>query len=482
MRTLLFLAPLALFTAPAAAQDDLKSEVESILAGAGPGTRWGIMVADSAGREILVIDADKRFVPASNTKIYTTAVTMDAIANGTLPERSGAGTTVRFEGTGKARDVILEGRGDPHMSSAQDCVRNCLSTLADAVAANVRTVRNVVGDDSRFPDQRWSPGMSWNNIPTRSGTGISALSVDDNEIHASVAPGEPGGPPIVSLPAYYTLRNLAVTVPGDKVEIGYDREPNGQELVMTGSIGELAKPSLLRLGVDDPAHYAAWKLAEMLRARGVRVTGNVQSRHRPLLPSDDPKLRGSTPPEQSPTRSALAGLEPPMLGETVTTVNKVSQNLYAELLLRRVGCIAGTCSIADGQAAVTAMLAKGGVPEGTVSLSDGSGMSSYNRVTPRATATLLGWIAKQPWGADFRATLPIGGSDGTLGRRFAGTPLAMKVFAKTGSLNATNALAGYMTTATGKDLTFAIYANDVPDEVRSTQFMDRALIAIAAAN
>ena len=52
----------------------------------------------------------------------------------------------------------------------------------------------IVGDDSWFPDERWSPGMSWNNIPTRYGTGISALTVDDNEITASVAPGAVGAP------------------------------------------------------------------------------------------------------------------------------------------------------------------------------------------------------------------------------------------------------------------------------------------------
>ena len=77
---------------------------------------------------------------------------------------------------------------------------------------------------------------------------------------------------------------------------------------------------------------------------------------------------------------------------------------------------------------------------------------------------------------------PIGGTDGTLARRFAGTPLAGKIFAKTGSLNATNALAGYLVAASGRELTFAIYANDVPEDVAATAIMDRALLAIAAAN
>ncbi|ANY20957.1 D-alanyl-D-alanine carboxypeptidase precursor [Tsuneonella dongtanensis] len=482
MRLLSFAAPLALIAAPVGAQDALKDEVTSILDEAGPATSWGLMVTDGQGREVLSIDPDKRFVPASNTKIFTTAAAMDAVAQGQLPEAAGTGARVRISRTGKAQDVILEGRGDPHLSAAPDCATDCLATLADAVAKRTRRVRNVVGDAAAFPDQRWSPGMSWNNIPTRSGTGISALSIDDNEILASVAPGKLGELPAVTLPSYYSLMNLATTVPGNKVELGYDRAPNGRELVLTGSIGVDAKPETLRLGVDDPAHYAAWRLAEMLRVRGVRVTGEVSSRYRPLLPSDDPAVRGDAPPVRVPAVAALAQVETPPIGETVRTVNKVSQNLYAELLLRRTGCIRGTCSIADGQAAVTGMLVRAGVPEGTVSLSDGSGMSTYNRVTPRATVRLLDWVAGQAWGAEFRASLPVGGVDGTLSRRFAGTALAERIFAKTGTLNATNALAGYMTGASGRALTFAIYANDVPEAVRATQFMDRALLAIAAAN
>jgi D-alanyl-D-alanine carboxypeptidase/D-alanyl-D-alanine-endopeptidase (penicillin-binding protein 4) len=464
------------------AQDALEREVESILAEAGPGTRWGLVVADADGNEVIAIDPEKRFIPASNTKLFTTVATIRAQALGELPETGDAGARVRIEGKGRARDVVLEGRGDPHLSAAPDCTRDCLATLADAVAARTSRVRNVIGDATAFPDERWSPGMSWNNIPTRSGTGIAALLVDENELGATVTADTLDAPPAVTMPAYFTVRNLALTVPGDVDEIGYDRAPGGREVVVTGTIGVDAPPRKIRLGVDDPAHYAAWLMAKMLRERGVRVTGEVLSRHRPLLPSDDPKSRGEATPVKVAAKSAIATLAPPPLNETVRTTNKVSQNLYAELLLRRLGCIRGTCSIADGQASIAMTLVEAGVDVGMVSLSDGSGMSTYNRVTPRAATKLLGWAARQPWGADFRATLPIGGIDGTLARRFAETPLAGRIFAKTGSLNATSALAGYMIAASGRELTFAIYANDVPENVRANPFMDRALLAIAAAN
>lgn len=324
--------------------------------------------------------------------------------------------------------------------------------------------------------------MSWNNIPTSSGTGISALTIDDNEIAALVTPGALGAPPLVALPGYYTVENHARTVPGDGEALGYDREPNRRVLLVTGTIGAGHAPVNWQLGVDDPAHYAAWQLAGLLRARGVSVTGAVRARHRPLLPEDDPAQRSAAPAPRPPQPAALAALTPPPLGEDITRINKVSQNLHAELLLRRLGLARGTGSIADGQAVVGAMLAEAGVTPAMASFSDGSGMSSYNRVAPRGTVRLLGWIARQPWGAQWRATLPVGGLDGTLRRRFAGTMLTGRISAKTGTLNATNALAGWFTAASGRMLTFAIYANDVPEGVAVTALMDRAVLALAAAN
>ena len=109
-------------------------------------------------------------------------------------------------------------------------------------------------------------------------------------------------------------------------------------------------------------------------------------------------------------------------------------------------------------------------------------MSTYNRAAPRGTVQMLRWISAQPWGAAWRATLPIGGVDGTLSRRFKGTLLEGKVFAKTGTINATNALSGYLIAKSGKTLTFASFANDVPADASATKFIDAALVLVAEAN
>jgi len=463
---------------PATAKDsDLARRVDEALAQAGPGTRFGLLVVDDQGQEIVAVNADQRFIPASNTKMFTTTTAFATLPDITQPDTTG-GAAVRLEG----RDVVLVGNGDARLSGAEDCKTDCLTALADAVAAKTRVVHDVIGDDTLFPDERWSPGMSWNNIASRYGTGISALTIDDNEFPLTVTPGTLGKAPTVAHADYYEIDNRLVTVPGAKNQVDFDRMPNSDVLRLTGTVGADAKPDELRVGIDDPARYAAWQLARMLKARGVKVTGTVQVRHRPLTAADDPAKRGGAPAARPPAEPVLAKLTPPPLYDDMMLTMKVSQNLHAELFLRRVALVNGTGSIADGQVAVRALLAQAGAPRWTFDFSDGSGMSSYNRVAPRGAVALLRYAATQPWGAKWRETLPVGGVDGTLAKRFRGTNLDHKLFAKTGTLNATNGLSGYMIARSGRTLTFSSYANDVPEDVAATKAVDAALQIIADAN
>ena len=472
---------LAFAASPVAAQD-LRQRVEAKLAEAGPGTRFGLVVATEDGREIVAIAPDSRFIPASNTKMFTTAAAFAALPGVDGPDSAG-GAAVRLERGKGAPDVVLEGRGDARLSSRPDCAQNCLAALADAVAAETRTVGDVTGDDSLFPDQRWSPGMSWNNIPTRSGTAISALSLDDNELPMRVFPADPGRPPRLESLPYFEVDNRAVTVAaGGTTALEFDRLPGERLIRLTGTIAAGAEPELLRLGIDDPAHYAAWRFKSLLEARGVRVTGKVAVRHRALRPADDPAVRNGAPAARPPRSEPLASLTPPPLAADIALTNKVSQNLHAELLLRRVGLQSGSGSIADGLAAVRAMLERAGVPRASYDFSDGSGMSTYNRVAPRGMIVFLRWASAQPWGAAWRESLPVGGADGTLARRFKGTALEKRLFAKTGTLNASSALSGYMISKSGRTLLFSAYANDIPEGAQATAAMDAALLLIAEAN
>lgn len=324
--------------------------------------------------------------------------------------------------------------------------------------------------------------MSWNNIGTDSGTATSALVIDNNEMPIVVTPGPVGQSPLVTVSPYYTLINQAVTASAGETRLQIDRAVGSRVLRLFGTIKAGGQPWRELTGLDDPADYAGWLIARELVARGVKVRGKVREVHR----------AAGTPVAALSAKLATSVESPAVpLVEEVSLINKVSQNLHAELLIRRLADAAppdeaGKPPLVDsldrGLAAARTVFQRAGLPRAGYDFSDGSGMSTYNRISPRAAVTLLQWTASQPWGAQYRASLPVGGVDGTLRRRFAGTPLAGRLFAKTGTLNATNALSGWLITASGRELTFSIIANDVPDGTSALAAMDAALQAIAAQN
>ncbi|MDE2597971.1 MAG: D-alanyl-D-alanine carboxypeptidase/D-alanyl-D-alanine-endopeptidase [Sphingomonadales bacterium] len=469
--------------APAHAQgaDGLRQQVEAVLASAPAGTRFGVLAIDETGKEIVAINADQRFIPASNTKLFTTAAALELLGkNPAGYEADGVTTLALVPVAGGAPDVVLAG-GGAALSTAQDCTRRCFGGLVNGIAAKARKVGNVIADDTAFTDQRWSPGMSWNNIPTDSGTAASAMIVDDNELPLVVTAARPGEPAAVELSSYFTLRNETQSTAEGETKLGFERAINGRELRVFGTIRTDAAPWHDQLGIDDPADYAAWMLREGLIARGVKVAGKIVLRHR--------AVHGDESRKSARAELALA-VTPAPLDEEVALINKRSQNLHAEVLLRRLGqaTLAGDIAPGDegsleaGLAAMRGVLDKAGIPRGGYDFSDGSGMSTYNRVSPRAAVALLRWGKAQGWGAVWRASLPVGGVDGTLRHRFAGTPLAGKLWAKTGTLNATNALSGYLTATSGRELIFSILANDVPEGSDAVPAMDAAVALIAAAN
>ncbi|WP_426266537.1 D-alanyl-D-alanine carboxypeptidase/D-alanyl-D-alanine endopeptidase [Sphingomonas sp. LHG3443-2] len=457
-----------LLATPASAEvlPTLQQQVEAKFAEAGPGVRFGLVVSTLEGRELIAINPDGRFVPASNTKLFTTLAAFELLPGLDRPDSGGGARVVLEDGAAGAPNVVLVGRGDARLSSAPDCKVDCLSTLADAVAARTKRVGAVIGDASVFTDERWSFGMSWNNIPTRSGTALAALMIDDNELALRVRPGKPGEAPQVQVASYVDVVNEAVTRSEGKTELEIVRLPGSRQLRLTGAIAADATEELIRLGIDDPAHYAAWRFAEMLKERGVAVLGGPVGRYH--SPS-------------KATASPLAEVTPEPLAADIVTINKASQNVHAELLLRRLGAARGKPDVAGGLEGVRAMLTEAGVPERAATLADGSGMSPYNRVSPRGVVTMLRWAAGRPWAAEFRASLPVGGVDGTLRNRFREGGLKGRIFAKTGSLTAANALSGYLLTARGETLVFSLLASDVPEDVRATAIMDGALELVAAA-
>jgi len=257
------------------------------------------------------------------------------------------------------------------------------------------------------------------------------------------------------------------------------------------------------VSINEPALYAAMALRNILKEYGIEVTGTSRVAHNPLwngtgllewlrFPLDmevgiikHENIWGCSPESEEP---ALAIHRSAPLAMDVLYTDKTSQNLHAELMLHSLGasypCWQG--STVAGARLVRAFLIRAGIAPDDFLFYDGSGLSSHDLVTPRATTQLLAYAAKQPWFPNFKAALPIGGVDGSLQSRFSGQDepqLKGKVFAKTGTLGESRALSGYLTTASGQTLIFSILVdNHLPATTADRRLTDQIVALIAAAN
>jgi D-alanyl-D-alanine carboxypeptidase/D-alanyl-D-alanine-endopeptidase (penicillin-binding protein 4) len=239
----------------------------------------------------------------------------------------------------------------------------------------------------------------------------------------------------------------------------------------------------------------------LLEARGIAVDGKSRAEHRvssltagflkqareplPDLPklAVDPRNFNAVEGGLFDGPLRLPHTSPTLIEDIVAT-NKESQNLHAELLLRQLGKTYGTDgSIAQGARVARQFLLNAGIDKDDFVFYDGSGLSGHDLVTPRAVVKLLQFASTQPWFADWRKSLPVGGVDGSLTARFTKAPLKGHVFAKTGTLGEARALSGYLECASGRTVVFSILVgNHAPGTNADRDVADRMVAAIAAAN
>jgi D-alanyl-D-alanine carboxypeptidase/D-alanyl-D-alanine-endopeptidase (penicillin-binding protein 4) len=176
-------------------------------------------------------------------------------------------------------------------------------------------------------------------------------------------------------------------------------------------------------------------------------------------------------------------VSPPLIEDVIATL-KTSDNLHAEMFLRKLAeGYTNHQSIASGARVIRQFLINAGLDGDDFTFYDGSGLSTHDLVAPRATAQLLSFASTQPWFAQWKSALPIGGVDGTLSGRFLIAPLKGHVFAKTGTLGESRALSGYIDCASGKQVIFSIMVdNHSPTTSADRVVMDKIVAAIAAEN
>ncbi len=450
--------------------------------------RWGIHVISSTdGQRLYSRNGDKLFTPASNMKLYTTAVALDLLG-ADYQWRTSVYAEAHPDATGTLRgNLILYGRGAPDLVSVSGKDNgNSLSELASSLFQRGlrRVTGNVIGDASYFRGEPVGDGWLWNDLQWYFGAEASALSINDNEVDVSIMPptktGDPPGVRLSDTTGFVRLvPSIATVKTGERFKLGIQRGLSNNEVRVWGEFPSGNKGYGAQLAVYNPALWSARLFIDVLKKQGVTVDGQAESR--------DWRVPGRERFDPA-HNTELAFVMSRSLLEVTRATNKKSINLNAELILRTLGRERGPM-LSDstpgrergddeaGTVIIRLWLARAGIPTQDLALHDGSGLSRLDLVTPQATAGLLLAISRTGSGQLFRETLPLSGKDGTLQGRLR--TIESRVSAKTGSLTYDNSLSGYILADSGETLVFSIMCNDQTAPGSSIRVIDQIAAILA---
>jgi D-alanyl-D-alanine carboxypeptidase/D-alanyl-D-alanine-endopeptidase (penicillin-binding protein 4) len=429
---------------------------------------WGIQIVDiRTGKTVYSRNADRFFVPASNAKLFTTALALERLG----PDfrfRTRVLSEAAPNGEGHIQgDVRLVGGGDPNLSARAVPYRlgpvtgNPLAAIEDladqVVARGVKRIEGgIVGDDTWYAWEPYPEGWTVDDTRYDYGAPVSALTINDNAFTLTVRPAARAGDlaELSLAPAleYYEIDNRVETAAaGGERKIQLDRIPGSHQLRLWGKLPLGAPAENLVLAIEDPAEYAALAFRRALEERGVTVAGGVAARHRYPNANAAP----------DPAAFELARHDSAPLIDDLGITAKVSQNLHAELALRAVARARGGMGTRqDGLEEMKGFLASIGIGSEEYNLSDGSGLDRSDLVSPSAIMKLLLHMYASPARESWIALLPIGGQDGTLSARFGDGVAKGRIHAKTGTLSHVTTLSGYAERTDGSWLAFSLMVNN----------------------
>jgi D-alanyl-D-alanine carboxypeptidase/D-alanyl-D-alanine-endopeptidase (penicillin-binding protein 4) len=429
-------------------------------------TDWGIEVADADNKVLVAVNPDKPFRPASVLKVLTTATALDKFG----PDFRYR-TTVQTNGTLQpdgvlVGDVILVGRGDPNLidTTGELLEKPALQELAEQLhALGVRRITgDVIGDDSYFDLNAHGEGWTERDLKSIYGAPINALSYNNNVFWVHTSPTKVNRLVSVSIEprtSYFRIRNLGVTGTAKAKRTMYARVIPGTKTLVISGVLPVGHGFSQHILLDRPGEVTATIFKEELQRHGISIGGGVQVVH-----------SGEISPEARRKWKQLAEHQSPPLIRGVEIINKRSQNLHAEMLLRTLGAeFRDVGTDESGLEVVKDFIISAGIDTRGISLRDGCGLSRDNLVTPRFQTSLLLTLSSRPYFDLFLNTLAVSGTDGTLSRRLAAPPVRGVIHAKTGTLNGVSTLSGYMTTRSGRTLAFSIFANNAAASIHRVQ-------------
>jgi D-alanyl-D-alanine carboxypeptidase/D-alanyl-D-alanine-endopeptidase (penicillin-binding protein 4) len=467
----ILLAPALTHECRAAPLDIIQTKINQLLKR--PGVRsalWGIQILDQATNTVLVeVNPDEPFLPASVLKVVTTSAALEKLG----PEfryRTGVYTngTVESDGT-VSGDLVLVGRGDPNLmdSYGELFEKPALPDLAEALQnLGIKTVEgDIIADDSYFGIQSFGKGWTATDLKSPYGAPANALSINNNVVCVEVHPTKYNRAVRVELEprtSYFRVRNQGITGSSRSRRTVKVRLIPGTNIIAVSGVLPSTKTHRQYVLLEKPAEATATMFIEELQKHGIDVHGKVSAIH-----------KVNTLKEDRESLQLLAEHQSPPLIRALEIINKRSQNLHAEMLLRTLGAeFKGEGTDEAGLQVVKEFLIEAGIDNEKIRLNDGCGLSRDNLLTPRFQTSLLEFLSRRPYFDLFLGTLAVSGTDGTLKNRLSATQVKGSIRAKTGSLKGVTALCGYINTKSGQNLAFSIFANQVKASARVQRTMD----------
>ncbi len=429
---------------------------------------WGVLLYDPVSGDTLYSrNPQLPFVPASNMKIPVTYGAMALLG----PEwrwdtafwtRTGVRPDTRGTLDG---DLVLVGTGDPTLgapfhASAEAALGSLAATL---VASGVRRIEgqlvvDVAAWDSTTVPSAWMVGNLGSRFAATGGAFTVGAGEIDFEIVGGLRPGDPARLGWTPMGWSDFVENRVVTGgAASGTDIRAHFLPEARRWIVEGAVAPQARVTRTH-AVRDPVGHSVAALERALMAAGVEVRGGV----RIAWDRDEPLLGGCAAGrvDRCPEAERVAGLPSPPLAEVVRAIMEPSQNWMTEQLVRTLGAELGREGSwnAGFEVLTTFLVDEVGVDPVELHWRDGSGLSAYNLISPRALVRILDDARTRPWFAQYRAAqAEPGRNDSTLRTRLA--PLAGRVHAKTGSISHVNALSGYLVRDDGREVIFSILTN-----------------------
>ena len=371
-------------------------------------------------------------------------------------------------------NLIIVGFGDPSSSSrmqSNDPFQAFRLWASNLKSKGVHTITgDIIGDAGSFEETALGQGWAWDDLPQGYAAPVSALQFNGNLIELQIVPGMKAGSlasiTMKPLADYLTLKNSVVTgTAGNPAHIEIEHRRSGETVRVRGTLPLNSPPIDQSVAVQFPVRYYLSALKHALNEEGIKTPGcRIKEMRNVDLES-----------------ASLLWIHPsPSLSELLIPTLKMSLNLAAETVVRTLGLeVRGEGTFASGKEVVEDTLGTLGISKDSYAYADGSGLSRLNLVSADTLVQILKFMHRHRDFSFFYNALAIAGIDGTMEIRMKGTKAENNVHAKTGTLSNVSSLAGYVQTADGEMLTFAIIANNfLASKNAAEKLQDKAVLRL----